>query len=219
VVAECGRKIPLPGSAQRPDHRDPTQRGLASAVHFEVALALASAAPMTESGKIDNGTRREFTLIGYVTGHPQTSRSARSAFMGHDASSACRPCRWADTCALSADQAQSLSVIHRGGSFRPSGRRGCGGAAARAGNRGRGYRQCRCRGIARAAVPPFTAGRGSHHAPAPAKALRAAPPPQRQAPGLPAAPRRALPSGLQLHVHGLSAEDGAARIARRQQER
>ena len=82
VVAECGRKFPLPGSAQRPDHREPTQRGLASAVHFEVALALASAAPMTESGKIDNRTRREFTLIGYVTGRPQTSRSARSASMG-----------------------------------------------------------------------------------------------------------------------------------------
>jgi hypothetical protein len=64
VVAECGRKFPLPGSAQRPDHREPTQRGLASAVHFEIALALASAAPMTESGKIDNRTRREFTLIG-----------------------------------------------------------------------------------------------------------------------------------------------------------
>jgi hypothetical protein len=57
-------KFPLPGSARRPDHREPTQRGLASAVHFEVALALASAAPMTESGKIDNRTRREFTLIG-----------------------------------------------------------------------------------------------------------------------------------------------------------
>ena len=53
-----------PGSARAPDHREPTQRGLASAVHFEVALALAGAAPMTESGKIDNRTRREFTLIG-----------------------------------------------------------------------------------------------------------------------------------------------------------
>jgi len=57
-------KFPLPGSARAPDHREPTQRGLASAVHFEVALALAGAAPMTESGKIDNRTRREFTLIG-----------------------------------------------------------------------------------------------------------------------------------------------------------
>jgi hypothetical protein len=57
-------KFPLPGSARRPDHREPTQRGLASAVHFEVALALAGAAPMTESGKIGNRTRREFTLIG-----------------------------------------------------------------------------------------------------------------------------------------------------------
>jgi hypothetical protein len=52
------------------------------------------------------------------------------------------------------------------------------------------------------------------------KVVRAAPPPpQRQAPGLPAAPRRELPGGLQLHVHGLSAEDAAARIARGQQDR
>jgi len=57
-------KFPLPSSARSPDHREPTQRGLASAVHFEVTLALASAAPMTETGKIDNRTRREFTLIG-----------------------------------------------------------------------------------------------------------------------------------------------------------
>ena len=53
-----------PGSARRADHREPPQRGMAPAVHFEVALALASAAPMTESGKIDNRTRREFTFIG-----------------------------------------------------------------------------------------------------------------------------------------------------------
>ena len=56
--------------------------------------------------------------------------------------------------------------------------------------------------------------------PTPAKVVRAAPPPpQRQAPELPAAPRRELPGGIQWHFHGLSAEDVAARIARRQQDR
>jgi hypothetical protein len=110
-------------------------------------------------------------------------------------------------------------VIHRGGSFNPAVAAAAvvllpalviaAGVIAGAG----------AGGIARAAVPPFTAGRGPHHAPTPAKVVRAAPPPQRQAPELPAAPRRELPGGLQLLFHGLSAEDAAARIARRQQDR
>jgi hypothetical protein len=60
-------------------------------VHFEVALALASAAPMTESGKIDNRTRREFTLIGTHDRASADEQIRQICVHGHDASSACRP--------------------------------------------------------------------------------------------------------------------------------
>jgi hypothetical protein len=95
----------------------------------------------------------------------------------------------ADTCVLSADQVQSL--IHRSGSFRPSDRRGCGRAAARAGNRDRIIL-----GMGAAGLPTRWWRHSRLNAnrimpPTPAKVARAAPPPplQRQGPELPAAPR------------------------------
>jgi hypothetical protein len=68
-------------------------------VHFEVALALAGAAPMTESGKIDNRTRREFTLIGM-----------------HDRASADEQIR--QICVHGARRLLGLSAVQIGGSAR-----------------------------------------------------------------------------------------------------